>query len=694
MGKLISSLVKLVAMAALVLIVVVVALLLVVDVDQYTSALEELALESTGLQLEVAGDVELVLRPSVALNFTDLRLRSPGTPRELASLALLSLRIDPMELLGGRLAIRELRATDLHANWYTDADGNNAWLTSSILDLLNRQEQDFDEVAGQVEDQADNWLLPGIGQIVIDSANIDIQNLRNRYYYTLRDLNLTARNSNGQNQPFPVQGNLQFVDHSAPEPWPISFSSTSNIDVASGRATLDDLQLTLSPARVEGEIAIDSIGDNYSWTASLTSNDFDLTYLTSNLSGNPPTGNTALVPGTNTIATPFRTEFQLTLSGNQSGIEVQKLDVGLGDMQYQTEASIQYASQYLPANISFELKTNNLDLNPYLAHNNATTVDAAEPNNLFDSTPVPDALQNFLDYTLPDRFFSGTNIQGNVWISSLEFNNTHLGEISIFTNLENGVLDIEVQPVTLLEGSVQGSLQFNNTDPGGEVRSRFEFDNVNVTALELPLLLPDALQGNLSLESSYLARGNSPRQWLNSITGSTVFDVRSSAVDIGVIKQVFTAISALSPSGAEIQQWPEVVRFAELKGFLILDNGISADQHLKVRLDNLDLTGTGGIDLEAGRFDYDFFFTVLGNPALQSITIDNLYHDVSWPVDCSAAFSDPFSQYCSPIFAQVREIFSELGRGPALTDPPLEDQQQEPETEDPVGGFLRGLFGN
>jgi hypothetical protein len=180
---------------------------------------------------------------------------------------------------------------------------------------------------------------------------------------------------------------------------------------------------------------------------------------------------------------------------------------------------------------------------------------------------------------------------------------------------------------------------------------------------------------------------------MDSLNGSTTFAITENSVDIGVIKQVFTAISALSPSGGTIEQWPDVIRFAELSGFILLNNGLSENQQLNLRMDNFDISGTGGIDLEQQNFDYDLEFSVLGEPYLQTIQVDELYHDVSWPVECAAAFKDEVNQYCRPDFTQVRQIFTQLGTNAVIErlDEVISDQLP-PEVSDGVRGLLRNLL--
>ena len=102
----------------------------------------------------------------------------------------------------------------------------------------------------------------------------------------------------------------------------------------------------------------------------------------------------------------------------------------------------------------------------------------------------------------------------------------------------------------------------------------------------------DSVTGKLNVEVDYSARGSTVNEMLASLSGSTSFTVTENSVDIGLIKQVFTAITALSPGGDTVQQWPDVIQFSELGGFVTFEDGIAANQQVNLRMDNLDISGT------------------------------------------------------------------------------------------------------
>ena len=110
-------------------------------------------------------------------------------------------------------------------------------------------------------------------------------------------------------------------------------------------------------------------------------------------------------------------------------------------------------------------------------------------------------------------------------------------------------------------------------------------------------------------------------------------------------------------------------------------------------MDNFDISGTGGFDRDAGTFAYDLGFAVLGEPTIQTIPINELYHNVTWPVDCSGAFSDDVNRYCRPDFTRVREIFTQIGSNALRNQLQETITDQVPEDlQDAARGLLRSIL--
>lgn len=683
MNKLLRNTLIILGAVFTLLAVLVVVVLLRIDPDQHRSTIEEAMYEATGLQLEIAGEMSLSYRPYVGVNLSDVRLRHPDRPQELASAAMVSLRVNPRELLSGRLQVDELHADSFHFNWYVDAEGNSWWMTERLRQAGH----------SNVSSNTVNSALAAIdfNFISISNGSAELQNLRSGLFYSIRDLELNSQNSNLANLPFALQANFELIDPTAPGPWPITMSSNNRIDLDEGNIEVSGIQLAITPALVQGNLQLQDVFTDMSWQSRLGTNQFDLNALLDNVLARQAQSVTPGLPGFSSDSR-WQTQLDLRIEGDSSSIELSELIATLGDMRLEMEANARYASDLLPANLSFDIETNNLDLSPYLP----TASDSINPVPARGELLVAEEDTNpVFEIEIPESLWSDMNVQGTVSIDSLFASGIQFGSINLYTNVESGVLDLELQPTNVLNGSLEGNLRLNSVLANSEVTLELYTDQLDVADLTLPFIAPNAISGRLDLESRFSGTGNTVGEWLDSFGGAGSFTITDNAVDIGVIKQVFTAIAALSPSGEAIQQWPDVVRFNEFNGYAIFGDGLDDSQQVKLRLDNFDISGTGGIDLQSGSFDYDLLFTVLGLPFVQTVPINEQYHDVSWPVRCAAALGDPINQYCRPDLAQVREIFTQISND-AFQDR-LEEvvPDQAPEAlQDSRRGLLRNLFQN
>jgi len=667
MSKLLRTTLKILAVAVVVIGVFVGVLLYVVDPGRYRAEVESSVYESTGLQLTIAGDMALTYQPNLGITLNDVRLRNPQRPQELASAPRVNLRVDPAALLTGRLVVEELHVEDLHVNWYTDNDGNSLWATERLTTLR-------DETAGGAIADPDSPETR-FNFIAVSGASVDIQNLQRGYYYSLRNLNLSSQDSNLAFLPFPVQASFQLVTPQAPSPWPVTLSTDARLDLDAGNLEISELQLALTPALLEGSISIDNLFDDYAWQARLTSSEFALDDLVDNLFGEAEESAPPTLPGT-AGNNRWQTQLRASIGGDATQITLTELATTLDSMRLEMEGQVRFSNGLLPTNARFTVQTNALDLSPYLPAA-ASTADGSAMSAEIAGTAtlqgVADPAVNgrpdnsagresaLLSLPLAARLPTGINVQGTIDIDSLFVAGLQFGSMNLFTNVESGILDIELQPTTLLDGTIDGHLRINSVPTPSQMKLEWFATDIDVADLNLPPLVPGTLAGRLNLESRYSGSGLTVGDWLASANGGTSFTIANSAVDIGIIKQVFTSIAVLSPRGETIQQWPDIIRFNDLIGFVTVTDGVHEGQQVKLRMDNFDVSGSGGIDPAALTFNYDLLFTVLGAPYPQTIPINNRYNNVSWPVQCSAAFQDPVNRLCRPDLAQAREIFTQLG---------------------------------
>ena len=643
-----------------------VILLVSVNTNRNKAAIQAAVLSNTGYELNIAGDIDITFFPSVYLTLFDVRLKNPASPQELASTTTALLQIDLRALIGGEIFIRELSMDDLHINYFIDANGKSNWdvETPDFNSNTTFASQSTQQQGSRVfADTNSDIVTASFESLAIDSASIDIQDLSRGLRYSINNLNLVSSNTNIEGNPFATNVNFTFLNNGMTKPIAMGFRGEIRADINAGNIDVQNFNFNFTPILLQGDLKIRGLNDAITFDGSLSSNDFDVFGLlqTIGIRESELDATSSLFP----IGEKLLASVALRFSGDEFGVNVPELITQLSESRIEAEAEIRFASNLSPANISYEVVSNQIDISPFLNSETATgnTMPAngngiivIEPNDVVTSLPAPAT-----SIVILSELLNSINVLGSIAIDSIVANDLLFSSINLFTNIEDGLLDIELQPVTIFEGSVAGNIRLDGSSEEAALSTQLVISQLNLANLAPSVSRLNAVTGNLDVEVNLTATGRSTSEVMDSLSGSTTFAITENNVDIGVIKQVFTAISALSPNGGTIEQWPDVIRFAELGGFILLNHGISENQQLNFRMDNFDIAGTGGIDLEQQNFNYDLQFSILGEPYLQTIQVDELYRDISWPVECAAAFKDEANQYCRPDFTQVREIFTQLG---------------------------------
>lgn len=644
------SLVSLVLMA----VIAVALAFYLIDPSRYRPAIESVFTEQTGLELHIAGEIEWAFNPVFGLSISDLRLTNPNSPAELASLSNIAIKVEPRALLDGRLQMQEFIARDLHINWIVDAQGNGNWPTRSEAEL---------ESAASASSSQSYDISTAIAQITVSNASIAIQDAQLGVNNNFENLNFSSQNTNVENRPFPFELSFDMTDNIAQQNATVSIASTATVDLARGNARLDDLQIKLNPLQLTGNIAIDDFKNALAWRGQLASNTFALSDFLDLYVRTEEQASQAALGEYNTADDQF--SLNMEFNGNERQINLPSLAITLDDMRVGIDLGYTFATANTLANLRYNLKTNALDLSRYTT---SVEVDSAESEATEEEqdtpvTPTPPSVAT-QDIELPIELLQSMNIQASHVIQSLAIGGLQFGLLDAGLTVQGGVLNFDLRPVPFYSGRLNTTINYNTVPNPATLTSISSMRNVNVGQLAEALPFAEFAQGRLNVESVYTLHGRTVNQLRDSVSGSTSFSLSDNAIDIGIVKQLFSSISVLSPAGTGdlAQSWPDIVRFRDFAGHLTLEDGLDDNQQVTVTMDNFEIAATGGIDIAAESFNYNATLTVFGPPAIQTIPVAPLYQGVGWPVVCTARFDAPFSEYCGPDFGRVRELFVEISR--------------------------------
>jgi len=642
-----------------------VILFTVIDPNRYRATLESVFADQTGWQLQIAGDISWSFRPVFGLGIRDVRLSNGVTPQELASFSEISLSLSPMSLLRGQLEMQNFVARNLHVNWFVDADGQANWLVDTGRTTASQP------TTTRSSDPGDIPVNINIQHITISNASLSVRDLQSGLDTGLENLDISSRNTNIDNRPFPLTVSTRIVDRGAGRDLRVNLETLMQVDLNAGNLALNDMQFTLSPLVLTGDVAVNNFRNNPNWRGNLSSNTFNLSYLLENFI------DLDAGPGVNTSEDQFSME--VAFSGDSRGATLESMLITLDDTRAELSGDLLYAEGNRPLTLAYQLQASTINLDRYL------------PEADEDAPPQDNGSW---DEELPFDLLQGITVRGSHNIEALAVAGFSFSNINADLRIQNGVLTLTTEPMGFYGGELAANLRVDGASAPAVINSQLWLENINAAtfAEEMPLLA--AFTGRMDAGTEHSLRGDTINELMASIDGTTAFTINDGSADITMLKRVFESISVLSPSGEIARDWPDVVQLNTINGELVFNYGLASDQELSIRLDNFDIAGTGGINLAESRFDYRLDFAILGEPAPQTIRVNQNYQNIGWPVRCNAAFDSPPVQYCSPDMQRVRELFAQIARDEVERRGREFIEEQTERLEDRARGLLDRLRRN
>jgi hypothetical protein len=456
--------------------------------------------------------------------------------------------------------------------------------------------------------------------------------------FSLRDLELELLGANLSGQAFQLQGQTTLARYSALHRdeirVPLTFGGEAAVALASAFATVNSLRVGATPLLAEVEAEASWTNGDLTLGGAVAAQDFDLNAWMRSLEPD-----SLVTASLNPSALPPQlADFAFDFSLNDQGFVIQDFDASLGEGVIDAQLAISSASEHIPANSRYAIRGSTVDFS------------------------FLDAQRASFWSQLPRRLLLSNNLDSvaAIDIQLLRWGDSDLAQLRLFANSEAGVTEIELLPIGVWGGQVEADLR---VDSSGSERDAFALD-ANIAALNTEKLIQHwpllaSFGGELSADLSLEGALDSSELVAESLRGEITFDLRNNRVPLGLIKQVFSTIAALSPVGGSTEQWPEDLSFSQLSGFALLDNGLTQPHRVNLLMDNLEIEGSGVFDPATAEFDYSLSFTLLPDAINQTLQINDAHIAKPWPVNCAANLSAPVSQYCSPDFAGVRELFAQ-----------------------------------
>jgi hypothetical protein len=186
--------------------------------------------------------------------------------------------------------------------------------------------------------------------------------------------------------------------------------------------------------------------------------------------------------------------------------------------------------------------------------------------------------------------------------------------------------------------------------------------------------------------------GNTAESLVASMAGGAKIDGGQGQIDIGMLKSAVMGIAQLAGKSEDVMNWPDRLSYTRLTG----DWGVKGTQQtLNFVLDNIDLKGTGEVNVLTEALDMALSFTVTKDATLDILKVDEALYDVPIPIRCKGTLSTPD---CGLDKAATQTVLRNIAAAKAnrqvdrKIDEALEDKVPEEYRED-AKKLLDGIFG-
>ncbi|WP_460417378.1 AsmA family protein [Pseudomonas sp. microsymbiont 2] len=659
------------------------------DPNDYKDEIRQLARDKAHVELTLNGDIGWSLFPWLGLELHEASIATLNNPKvPFADLQMLGLSVRVLPLLRREVQMSDVRVEGLNLTLTRDANGHGNWedigkplpdptvattpaatpaqtpadepakpqssersvkLDIDSLTVNNARVLYTDEQAGQTYGAESIQLSTGP---VHEGANIPLKasaflsasqpNMKARTELTgelrfdrkLKRYNLEDMRLSGETSGEPLAGKT------------MTFAAQGQVlvDLAANVASWSGLKVSANQLRALGELNVRDLDKAPQVSGGLSIAQFDLRTFLDGI-GHP-------LPATADPAAFKKLELVTRLQGTQNSLALEDLAVKLDDSTFSGRVAVEdFAKQALRV----RLKGDTFDADRYLPAKSeqakgATAARQAEVKQQeaaavagAGSTPLPNAPTQVAwssDKLLPVDRLRALDLQADLSFGALTLDKLPISDAQLTATGQGGLITLQTLRGGLYNGTFEakGSVDVRPAVPQVGVNTKINRVPVEHFIKRESPDQPPPVKGLLALNSDLTATGNSQKALVDTLNGNASFTITDGVlVNANLEQQLCQAIATLNRKQLSGEPRGKDTPFQELRGSLVLRNGVASNPDLKARIPGLTVNGHGDLDLRVLGMDYNVGVIVEGDqrampdPACQ---VNERYVGVEVPLRC------------------------------------------------------------
>ncbi|WP_314915311.1 AsmA family protein [Pseudomonas helleri] len=627
------------------------------DPNDYKDEIRQIARDKAHIELTLNGDIGWSLFPWLGLELHDASVATLTAPDQpFADLQMLGLSVRVLPLLRKEVQMSDVRVEGLNLHLTRDKEGRGNWedIGKPAPAAPGTETAATDSTKPAAADTASQPIKLDIDSLTVNNARVEYSDELTGKQFSAESIQLSTGPVHeatsipvkltaflGTNQPVmrvktELDGKLRFdrvlkryqledmkiVGEASGEPLQgktMNFSASGQllVDMAANVAEWSSLKISANQLRALGELKANSLDKTPQISGGLSIAQLDLAKFLDSIGQTLP----AMAPGS-------LSKFELVtqLSATPTSVSFDDLKLNLDDSTFNGRIAVEdFAKQAL----RIQLKADTFDADRYLPPKSAEAngakaarqaeVQGSEASALTASgdSPLPDAPTKSGWSTtkiIPVERLKTLDLNADISFGQLTLSKLPIQNAALKANSKDGVLTLENLSGSLYKGTfaANGSLNVQPVLPVVKLQTR-------ITSVPVEKILQSQGQtspvtGLLTLNSNVTGSGNSQSALIQSLNGTASFALNNGVLlNANIEQQLCKAISTLNRKTLSGASLGKDTPFNELKGSLVLRNGVASNQDLVVRIPGLSVKGDGDIDLRVLGMDYRIGITIEGD---------------------------------------------------------------------------------
>ncbi|BAL74446.1 hypothetical protein S23_12280 [Bradyrhizobium cosmicum] len=593
--------------------------------DALREAVEAQIREVTGLELNVAGAIDISVLPASYISFHDVGLKGGGTGDPALHVDVLTANLRLLPLLLQRFEIADLTLLRPRIHVSLKPDGESNWTPF------------IQTIARTMKPGADNQV--SFSEIRIQDGVLNYEDAATHATEKFEDIDLSLA-------------------------WP----SISRSFAATG-------QFDWRGERVDGSISFSDFvaalsGDRSGLKARIASAPLKLAF-----DGSVANRTSPMMEGTVTIDSPSLRNALRWTGQPQPG------SGGFGRFALKARANVVGPSIAL-TNVNVELDGNTAEGVMTYANNGRQTLQATLAADALDFTPyistfrlLASGARDWNRQLFDLNGLSTTDLDMRLSAAKLTVGPTKLGRTAIGANLRNGTLALSVGEAQVYGGIAKGSFGIARSDTVADVKAQFQFIDVDLQACASELFGLSKLSGRGNINVSLLASGSSPFGLVQSLDGTATVTGHDGAISGFNAEQLLKRLERRPLSGGGNFR-NGTTPYDSLTIAVKFSDGVATAEDIRIEGPAAKITLTGTASVPTREYD------MKGVASLNTTSGFQLPFMVQGPWDDPLIFPDPEalirqSPAATPFLDLLKQRITGSGKRPAQDGSPTADNAKE-----------------